>query len=172
MALKQFHPDRVPDHPIIDGQGHRLLDYTLGDTLPAGCAVMVRNPVERFSSVVTRMGISVEKAFVLLYWFHGLGPKPASTNRHDLEYTGGTTWHHLTPVTKFVQPDSQLFLFPDIAGMTEYLGIVAPKEQINICPAEKSELTPEQDAVVREIYADDITLWGSLRRDRSRTLGG
>jgi hypothetical protein len=163
MALKQFHPDRVPDHPIVDGAGHRLLDYTLDTTLPAGCAVMVRHPVDRFRSVVTRMGISVEKALVLLYWFHGLGPKPATTDRHDLEYTHGTTWHHLTPVTQFIQPDSQLFVFPDIAGMAAYLGIVAPEEHINECPAVKPDLTPEQDAAVREIYAADLVLWESLQ---------
>jgi len=56
-----------------------------------------------------------------------------------------------------------LFLFPDIAGMAEYLGIVAPKEQINVCPADKPILTSEQEARVREIYADDIALWESLQ---------
>jgi hypothetical protein len=163
MALKQFHPDRVPDHPVVDGAGHRLLDYGLGATLPAGCAVMVRNPVDRFCSVVARMGISVEKALMLLYWFQGLGAKPATTDRHDLEYAHGTTWHHLTPVTQYIQPDSQLFVFPDIAGMAAYLGIVAPEEHINACPAVKPELTPEQEAAVREIYAADLVLWESLQ---------
>lgn len=163
MALKQFHPDRVPEHPVIDGQGHRLLNYALGETLPAGCAVMVRHPIERFRSVVARMGISVEKALILLYWFHGLGPKPAFTGRHELEYTHGTTWHHLTPVTQFIQLDSQLFVFPDITGMASYLGIVAPEERINACPADKPELTPEQETIVREIYAADLTLWESLQ---------
>jgi hypothetical protein len=162
MALKQFHPDRVPEHPLVDGVAHRLLDYGIGETLPEGCAIMVRNPIDRFKSVVVRTGISVEKALCMLYWFQGLGPEPSSTDRYDLEYANGTTWHHLTPVTQFVQPDSRVFKFPDISGIAEYLGIVAPVEHINACPGEKPELTAEQESRVREVYAADLTLWESL----------
>ena len=163
MALKQFHPDRVPDHPVIDGQGHRLNDYGIGTTLPPGCAVMVRNPLERFCSLLGRLNITAEQAFCWLYWFHDLGEQPASTDRLFLEYAAGTSWHHLTPVSRFTQPDSQLFKFPDLQGMANYLGLTGELEKINVCPVDKPVLTPEQEARVREIYADDIALWESVQ---------
>lgn len=162
MALKQFHPDRIPDHPLIDGAAHRLNDYAIGESLPAGCAVMVRNPVDRFRSLLGRMGVTAEQALCWLYWFHGLGDQPAATDRVDLEYTAGTTWHHFTPVSQFVNADSKLFKYPDVAGMAAYLGITVPEEHINTADT-KPELTAEQEAKVRAIYAADIALWESLQ---------
>jgi len=162
MALQQFHPDRMPDHPIIDGQGHRLNDYELGSVLPAGCAIMVRDPVERFRSLLGKMNVTADQAFTWLYWFHDLGEKPISTDRLTLEYTVGTTWHHFTPVSHYVQPDSQLFLFPDIQGMANYLGLIGEVQLINGC-GKKPLLSADQEARVREIYADDIALWESLQ---------
>jgi hypothetical protein len=163
MALKQFHPDRIPDHPIIDGQAHRLNDYTLGTNLPPGCAIMVRDPVERFRSLLGKMNVTVEQAFCWLYWFHNLGNEPSFTDRMLLEYSVGTTWHHFTPVSMFVQPDSKLFKFPNITGMATYLGIEQPVEQINACPVDKPLLTPDQEDMVRSIYISDIALWESLQ---------
>jgi hypothetical protein len=162
MALKQFHPDRVPDHPVIDGAGHRLNDYEVSSTLPAGCAIMVRDPVERFKSLLGKMNVTVDQAFTWLYWFHDLGEKPANTDRLALEYTVGTTWHHFTPVTHYIQPDSQLFLFPDIQGMANYLGLTGEVQLINGC-SEKPSLTSEQETIVKNIYAPDIQLWESLQ---------
>jgi len=163
MALKQFHPDRVPDNPIVDGQGHRLNDYAVGPVLPPGCAIMVRDPVDRFRSLLGRLGVTADRAFCWLHYFHDRGPQPQATDRHDLEYVCGTTWHHFTPVSVFAQADSQLFRFPDIAGMANYLGVTGSEERINACPVEKPTLTAEQEARVRELYADDIALWHSLQ---------
>ena len=164
MAVKQFYPERIPDHPVIDGQGHRLNDYVVGEDLPDGCAVMVRDPVERFISLLWRMNISPEKAFCWLYWFHGLGDKPEYTDRHDLEYCGGTSWYHLTPVTHLINEKSKLFSFPDVAGMANYLEINTPIEKINFSKTtEKMILTPEQEYKVRTIYNNDISLWESLQ---------
>ena len=163
MALKQFHPDRVPEQPVVDGAGHRLHDYIVGTELPAGCAVMVRHPVDRFRSLLGRLNVTAEQAFCWLYWFHGLGNQPATTDRLALEYTPGTTWHHFTPVSQFVTAESKLFKFPDVAGMADYLGITSPVEQVNGCPGDKPELTPEQEAAIREIYAADLALWESLQ---------
>jgi hypothetical protein len=135
----------------------------VGENLPDGCAVMVRDPVERFVSLLWRMNISPEKAFCWLYWFHGLGVKPEYTDRHDLEYCGGTSWHHLTPVTHLINEKSKLFLFPDIAGMANYLEINTPIEKINFSKTtEKIILTPEQECKVRTIYNNDIILYDSL----------
>jgi len=164
MALKQFHPDRIPDHPLVDGAAHRLNDSVVGEMLPDGCAVMVRHPVDRFRSLLGKLNITAETAFCWLYWFHGVGEKPETTDRLALEYTAGTSWHHLTPVSQFVTANSKLFKFPDIEGMASYLGITEPVEHINVCPADpKPELTAEQEAKVRAIYAADIALWESLQ---------
>jgi|APCry1669188879_1035177.scaffolds.fasta_scaffold13527_2 hypothetical protein len=161
MALKQFHPDRVPDHPLIDGQAHRLNDYVLGTSLPEGCAVMVRDPVERFRSNLGKMGVTADNAFAWLWWHYGLGTPPQATDRMVLEYTAGTTWHHFTPVSMFAQADSKLFRFPDVAGMAAYLGLTGDVENINVC-ADKPTLTADDEAKVRSIYAADIALWESL----------
>lgn len=163
MSLRYFYPERIPDYPIIDGEGHRLNNYMIGEDLPDGCAVMVRNPIERFISLLWRMNISPEKAFCWLYWFHGLGDKPEYTDRHDLEYCAGTSWYHLAPVSHLMNEKSKLFVFPDIMGMANYLGINTPIEKINFSKtAEKIILTPEQEYKVRQIYSDDIVLWKSL----------
>ena len=66
-------------------------------------------------------------------------------------------------MSRFTQPDSQLFKFPDLQGMANYLGLTGELEKINVCPVDKPVLTPEQEARVREIYADDIALWESLQ---------
>ena len=57
------------------------------------------------------------------------------------------------------------FHFPDqLNDCAEWLGLPTPVPQLNE-EAEESKpiLTPEQEARVREIYADDIALWESLQ---------
>ena len=161
MCLRKFHPDRLTQE-FVDGKAHRALDYAVAGRLPAGCGVMVRHPVERFQSLLWRVPMSVEQALSLAHWHYGAGPQPANTDRHWLEYTYGVTAYHYAPVSFFAQGDSQLFRFPDLRGMADYLGCDVPLAHIN-----KTEnpvtLTPEQEARVREIYAADIALWESLQ---------
>lgn len=56
------------------------------------------------------------------------------------------------------------FRFPDqLDACAEWLGLETPVPQLNEEPEEgKPTLTPEQEARVREIYANDIVLWESL----------
>lgn len=162
MCLKQFYPERLTGN-INDGQGHRLLEYKLDDTLPPGCAIMIRNPIERFKSLLGRMNKTPEQVFSWLYWFYGIGDKPKITNRHDIEYTYGTTAYHFIPVSKFIQPDSNLFTFPNILGMTNYLGIYTDIEKINVSLTLKTEMNEKEIECFNKIYSDDIKLWESLQ---------
>jgi hypothetical protein len=161
MCLRQFHPDRMTQD-FVDGKAHRALDSVVSGRLPAGCGVMVRHPLERFQSLLWRVPLPVEQALSLAHWHYGAGPQPANTDRHWLEYTYGVTAYHYAPVSFFAQPDSQLFRFPDLRGMADYLGCKVPLAHIN-----KTEhpvtLTPEQSQQVLEVYADDLRLWESLQ---------
>jgi hypothetical protein len=57
------------------------------------------------------------------------------------------------------------FRFPDqIDACAEWLGLDTPVPQLNAEADEgKPELTAEQEAAVRDAYADDIALWELLQ---------
>jgi hypothetical protein len=60
---------------------------------------------------------------------------------------------------------SRYFRFEDqLDAAAEWLGLPTPLPQEDATnEAAKPALTPEQEARVREIYADDIALWESLQ---------
>ena len=65
-------------------------------------------------------------------------------------------------------PFFRYFRFEDqLEEAAEWLGLPTPLPQEDATdPALKPNLTPEQEAKVREIYADDIALWDSLKENK------
>jgi hypothetical protein len=107
--------------------------------------MVVRNPVERFRSMCAhRPNRTIQEHLDAPVY----GPLPAG-------------------------PFSKLFRFEDqLKECADWLGITVPLEQIDPTePASKPELTAEQEARVREIYANDIELWNSLQTQGSTTHG-
>jgi hypothetical protein len=162
MAVKHFHPDRLPDFPIIDGQGHRLNDYGIGYKLPPGCAAMIRNPIERFKSLINKLRVTPEQAFCWLYWYYDIGSMPEHTDRKDLEYIHGTTIYHFAPASSLIELDSELFIWPDIKKMTQYLGINQEICHINQSDS-KIDLSNKQIDKINEFYSKDIELYNKLK---------
>ena len=110
----------------------------------ADLCCLVRDPVERFRSSCARQNVSVEEGLLL---------KNNDVHFWSLEDMGLLT----EGVTYFKFPDR-------INECAEWLGLETPIPQLNE-EAEESKpiLTPEQEALVREIYADDIVLWENLQ---------
>lgn len=125
-----------PDLPVTAGQ-HPAASYPAIDHAGAVCAI-VRNPVERFRSMVAHAGTSVEEQLA----------RP----RYGAEFTHGTQF-------------DRLFRFEDqLQECAGWLGITVPLPHLDATePAEKPILNPEQEYRVREIYAADIALWESLQ---------
>jgi hypothetical protein len=98
--------------------------------------MVVRNPIERFRSMCAH--------------------KPNKTIQEHLDF----------PVYgPLPTAPTKLFRFEDqLQECADWLGITVPLEQIDPTePSSKPILTPEQEARVREIYAEDIVLWESLQ---------
>ena len=137
-ALASFWPDapRLPTyHPAASLPIQEFFPADVGAA--TAVAMVVRNPVERFRSMCAhRPNRTIEEHLQQPVY----GPLPAG---------------------QF----SKLFRFEDqLQECADWLGITVPLEQIDPTePSSKPDLTPEQEARVREIYADDIALWESLQ---------
>jgi hypothetical protein len=165
MSLKTFYPERLQFAPanVRCGIAHRLNDYEIGKELPNGCLVMVRNPIERFVSLLNRFSISIDKAICWLYWFYDFGDRPKNTDRADLEFSKLVEVYHLAPLSYFIQDFNKVYpvIFPDFQKAANYLGLNYNIEHINISE-KKINLTLEQESLIRKIYNKDIELWESL----------
>jgi hypothetical protein len=105
-----------------------------------GLGMIVRNPVERFRSACACM-----------------------PSRALEEHLNGPLYRPL-PQGEF----ARYFRFEDqLNEAAEWLGLPTPLPQEDATdPALKPNLTPEQEARVRDIYADDIALWESLKENK------
>jgi hypothetical protein len=133
-ALKKFWPDIQTDD---DNHPAALLPNNENwDGTEAGVAMVVRNPVERFRSMC------------------------AHRSHRTVE-------EHLQqpPYGPLPQGDFKCFCFENqLNEAAEWLGLPTPlpwKDATD--PALKPNLTPGQQARVREIYAYDIALWKNLQ---------
>lgn len=138
-ALIHFWPDlwqEDDDHPAA------LLPVDEGwDGSNSNVAIVVRNPVERFRSMIAHRHLNVDEQLDSPMY----GPLPQGN---------------------FVR----CFRFEDeLDAAAEWLGLPLPLPQEDATDeADKPTLTAEQEARVREIYADDIGLWESLQEGVTR----
>ena len=99
-------------------------------------AIIVRNPIERFRSMCAhKLDKTLEEH--LSQQYYGILP------RGDFKY----------------------FLFEtQLDECAEWLGLPTPLPHIDASTeSNKPILTPDQEAIVRQIYAEDIVLWESLQ---------
>jgi hypothetical protein len=137
-ALASFWPDVpiVQDwHPAASLPNQE--DYPVDALSAKAISIVVRNPIERFRSMCAHR------------------PNRTIQEHLDIPVYGSL------PKGNFVR----YFRFEDqFQECADWLGITVLLEQIDPTePSSKPNLTPEQEARVREIYADDIVLWESLR---------
>lgn len=107
------------------------------DGTQANVALVVRNPVERFRSMVARIPERTLEEHLAEPIY---GPLPRG-------------------------PFARYFRFEDeLDAAAEWLGLPTPLSQEDASdPADKPTLTPEQESRVREMFSDDISLWESLQ---------
>ena len=137
-ALQQWNLERYESW-IASGSVAHPATFLPNLVYPWACespAIIVRNPIERFRSMVAY--------------------KPDRTLAEQLAAPS----YQPLPAGNWVR----CFRFEDqLQDCCDWLGITVPLEQIDVTEeANKPELTPEQEARVREIYANDIALWESL----------
>jgi hypothetical protein len=123
----------------IEDAGHPAWYFGAQQNWPEdghNCGLIVRNPVERFRSMIARRHLDVDEQLDNPFY----GPLP----------TGNF---------------ARYFRFEDqIDAAAEWLGLPTPLPVEDATDeADKPVLTPEQEARVREIYAADIALWESLQ---------
>lgn len=128
-------------HPISVAPGKGPLER---DEPPVGLCCMVRDPIERFRSSCARQQLTVEQ---------GLKQTEGDVHFWPLSHMG------------LIQEGVQYFRFPDqLNACAEWLGLPTPVPQLNAEADEgKPVLTAEQEAAVRELYADDVALWELLQ---------
>jgi len=141
VELQQVPNGSTRWHPI---SSHPKGDSMSIDEPPIGMCCMVRDPLERFRSSCARQKVSPEEGLTRV--------------EHDVHF-----W--TLKSMGLLQEGVTHFRFPDqLNDCAEWLGLQAPVPQLNEEAEElKPVLTPEQEARVREIYADDIALWESLQ---------
>lgn len=168
MALKRFYPERLvdyyrdPDH-IYTGMSHRLLGGRLVSELPNNCAVMVRDPVERFGSLLNRTGYDFESALELVYWVYNIGDTPIKNNRM-IERSSLDAAYHFMPLSIIIgSNDVNLFKFPDLISMANYLGIDESIDSEHVNKISKSiSFDQLQLAKIKKTYAKDIDIYKNL----------
>ena len=134
-AMQAFWPDIQ-----MAEEGHPAWYFGVQETWDGSnqnVAIVVRNPVERFRSMVAhRPEMTLEELLANPVY----GPLPQGA---------------------FVQH----FRFEDqLDACAAWLGLPTPLPQIDATDeANKPTLTPEQESRVREIYAADVALWESLQ---------
>jgi len=167
MALKQFFPEKLAQYEsdpnnINTGTSHRMLGGRLVNSIPDGCAVMLRNPIERFGSLLNRTGYDFESAIELVYWIYNTGEMPIRNNRL-IERSSLDAAYHFIPYSFIVNENSNLFQFPNLRNMANYLGIDEniPCEQINRI-SKSISFSSDQINKIQKAYAKDIQLWESL----------
>jgi hypothetical protein len=130
-ALQSWYPDvDVPaGHPAAALPA--IIDWP-----DCPVAVIVRNPVERFRSVIAHRHLDVDEQLA-------------------------NPMYGTLPAGNF----ARYFRFEDqLDDAAEWLGLPSPLPHEDAADeADKPTLTPEQQARVREIYAADIALWESLQ---------
>jgi hypothetical protein len=139
-ALAQWHPEafeawrQASDRHPAQFLPDNGWPCDMSANIDIGC--VIRNPVERFRSMIAHRHLDVDEQLSNPIY----GPLP----------TGNF---------------ARYFRFEDqLNEAAEWLGLPTPLPHEDATDeADKPTLTPEQEARVREIYADDILLWESLQ---------
>ena len=168
MALKRFYPEKLADYyrdpsHIHTGMSHRLLGGRLVSELPNNCAVMVRDPVERLGSLLNRTGYDFESALELVYWVYNIGDTPIKNNRM-IERSSLDAAYHFMPLSIIIgSNDVNLFKFPDLSSMANYLGIDESIDSEHVNKISKSISFDQSQLVkIKKTYAKDIDIYKNL----------
>jgi hypothetical protein len=121
--------------------------YECDSVLPANCVVVVREPIDRFRSLLSAVYTTADEAI--------------SRIKASSRFPCGRGYlQHFRPVSSILQDDSQIFRFFS-SDVWNALKIPEYKQTENKSPY-RPELTQDQENVIKKIYAEDIALWEAL----------
>jgi hypothetical protein len=122
-------------------------------------AQIVRDPVDRFRSAVAFMNLVGRKCGTIEEIIDDL-----INETHALDSIQGTIAanFHFRMQSRF-RGDITYFRMDQLQECADFLGIKVPLTRINESTNEKPVLTPEQEDIIRDFYADDVKLWESIQ---------
>jgi hypothetical protein len=140
------------------GQWQLMVPYRTRPEAEVIC--MVREPVDRFRSAMSQVNITdVDATLDELINETGMHPeyRPVRGRRLLSEDV------HFRPQSAYSGNPIRYFRFPDqIDAAAAALDLQLPLPEINEGTGAKPTLTQEQEHRVRELYADDVSLWASV----------
>ena len=156
-ALKHFYPEKYDEFRSQDGQPpQRWLDESWANRLPPHCLVMVRNPVDRLDSVITRNGYSAGQVAAVLEACHRFAVMPREMSRS----ISLIEFHHIAPLAWIADNDSQFCVFPNVEEACEMLDM--PYDDTiheNKLPRERESATKRE---WMPLLQDSVGIWEAL----------
>jgi len=162
-VIKNFYPDKehlIQNAAYPEGKGPdntKWQSFTPKEKIPSKPTLaLVRNPVDRFISAMSQVNLT-DVAIALDSLLNGTviempkGKLNLSKNPH---FKRQILW---------MLPDTKLYRFPDhLNEAAVELGMQLPLPVINSASRPKPTLTYEQQQIIENYYAQDITLFNSI----------
>lgn len=158
-ALKNFWPEKYQEFKNQEGYKHspqRFMEETWANRLAPHCLVMVRNPIDRLNSLISRNNYPEEIIEAVLLSTH----RYVTIKREIAKQIDIVKFHHIAPVCWIADNDSQFCLFPDVKKACEILEMeYDPSIYENKLLNNKVESNKE---LWSTCLMDSIGLWESL----------
>ena len=116
-ALANFYPDKYSEWKEGGGSPQKYMSEIWANRLAPHCLVMVRDPIERLTSLISRNGYHYDIVEAVLSACH----RRAEINRDISRELTILTFHHIAPLSWIADNDSQFCLFPNIQQACEIL---------------------------------------------------
>lgn len=159
-ALKNFWPEKYEEFKNQEGYKHspqRFMEETWANRLAPHCLVMVRNPIDRLNSLISRNNYSEEVTEAVLLSTH----RYAMIKREIAKQIDIVKFHHIAPVCWIADNDSQFCLFPDVKKACEILEMKYDPEIYENKLSSKNNY--ELNTVWLDCLKDSIGLWEALK---------
>lgn len=159
IALKNFWPERF-DEWQQEGSRHRppqlWMTETWANRLPPHCVVMVRNPVDRLNSLLSRNTYDHDAVQSVLEACY----KNANISRAISSSMSLLTFHHLATLDWIADNDSQFCLFPEVEQACKMLGMeYEPSIHENKLNSERRDFVTDD---WRRLLGDAMGIWEAL----------
>ena len=165
-ALKNFWPEKYEQfiqQENIANSPQSFMYETWSNRLAPHCLVMVRNPIDRLNSLISRNLYSEEIIEAVL----SACDRCMITTREVSKTIDIVKFHHISPVCWIADNDSTFCLFPDVKKACELLEMeYYPEIHENDLKHEPSDCVKQQ----WECYLNDsIGLWEALSKSPNTT---
>lgn len=158
-ALKNFWPEKYERFISQKDEGNspqRFMSETWSNRLPPHCLVMVRNPIDRLNSLISRNLYSEHIVEAVL----SACDRKMVTTREVSKTIDIVKFHHISPVSWIADNDSAFCLFPDVKKACELLEMQYYPE------IHENSLQIKQDNYIKEHWKsylnDSFGLWSAL----------